>query len=350
MEYINTDTKINIICHDHGLFEQSPDKHIAGNGCPKCIGRHKTLEDVLLEFKNVHGEKYDYSQLNFIMITKKVKIICPDHGVFLQTPQNHISGKGCAKCANVALLSQDEILKLFIVTHGDRYDYSQVNYVGGKSKVKIGCKEHGIFEQLPNLHKNGSGCPKCAGVVVYSNIEVIEQFQVIHGDRYDYSKIKYSGAFNNIIIICKEHGEFSQTPKSHKKGSGCPDCAITIGHTKESYLNYCGMFDGKTHLYLIKCKNEKEEFFKVGISRLGSKARFESKRKLPYSFETLEEIYGDASLIWDLEKSIHKLLYKFKYKPELDFHGKTECFSSIPASVYKMIKKFNNDPQLQFFA
>lgn len=347
MEYINTDTKINIICHDHGLFEQSPDKHIAGNGCPKCIGRHKTLEDVLLEFKNVHGEKYDYSQLNFIMITKKVKIICPEHGVFLQTPQNHISGKGCGKCAGTEKLTQLEVINSFKNTHGERYDYSLVEYKNSKSKIKIICTEHGIFEQDVFSHRKGADCPKCAGVSSYSQEEIIKLFKSVHGNKYDYSNVVYKGIFPKVNIICKKHGSFKQSAKKHKEGRGCPECAETIGYTKKSYVEYCEKFEGKTHLYLVRCFEKNEEFFKIGISRKGALMRFDSKKKLPYNFEILEEIYGDANLIWDLEKSLHKLLTKHKYIPKLDFHGKTECFKDIPSHIFRMIKKFNNDPQLQ---
>lgn len=350
MKYVNTDTKIKIICDEHGVFEQTPDHHINGCGCPKCTGRGKTWEEVLVGFDKIHGNRYDYSESEFEMVTKKIKIKCSVHGNFFQTPQNHIVGKGCGKCAGSVLLNQSETIEAFIRTHGKRYDYSLVKYINGKTKVKIICEEHGIFKQLPQLHKTGSGCPRCAGVVPYTQAEMIQIFHQVHGERYDYSKVRYRGIFKKIKIICKDHGEFLQAAKSHKEGKGCPDCAITIGHTKENYLNYCDQFEGKTHLYLIKCSNETEEFFKVGISRLGAKERFNSSLKMPYVFQILEEIYGDASLMWDFEKSLHKLLVKYRYKPNIDFHGKTECFEKIPNSVYKLLEKFNNNQQLQLIS
>lgn len=346
VEYVNTKIKVKIICKEHGVFEQSPEKHLTGNGCPKCIGRHKTIDEVLVEFKAVHGDKYDYSRVEFSLLIKKVEIVCPEHGVFYQTSQNHIAGQACPKCGGSKKLTLSEYIAECRRIHEDKYDYSRVIYKNGRSKVKIICPIHGEFTQEAFSHKSGCGCPFCAGNYNLETNEVIDQFKRIHGDKYDYSKVNYTSAFNEVVIICKEHGDFNQTPKSHKKGSGCPECAVTIGHTKASYLEYCNKYEGKTYLYLIKCTNENEEFYKVGISRLGAKFRFDSKAKLPYDFEVLAEVFGDASLIWDLEKSIHALMHKQKYKPKLEFHGKTECFSKVPLKVLNLIDAFQDSKQL----
>lgn len=348
VEYINTKIKIKIICSEHGVFEQSPEKHLKGNGCPKCIGRNKTIIEVLAEFKNIHGDKYDYSRVKYSLLNKKVEIVCPEHGVFSQTPQNHIAGQACPKCGGSLKLTLLEYIDECKKVHDDKYDYSQVIYKNGRSKIKIICPAHGEFTQEAFSHKSGCGCPYCAGNYTLETEEVIDQFGRVHGDRYDYSKVNYTGVFNKVVIICKEHGEFTQTPKTHKKGSGCPECAITIGHTKESYLEYCDKYDGKTYLYLIKCTNENEEFYKVGISRLGARIRFDSKIKLPYDFEVMAEVFGDASLMWDLEKSIHTLMHKQKYKPKLEFHGKTECFSKIPKEIFGIFNNLKNSAQIGF--
>ena len=236
------------------------------------------------------------------------------------------------------------------MVHGNLYDYSLVDYVNSKTKIKIICHLHGVFEQEVFSHKSGCGCPICAGNFSLDTQEVITQFAEIHGDRYDYSQVEYVQAFGLVEIICREHGVFTQTARTHKKGSGCPECAVTIGHTKDSYIEYCNLHNGTTHLYLIKCSGDGEEFYKVGIARLGAKERFNTKLKLPYDFEVLEQINGDANYIWDLEKKIHGLLGKFKYKPKLGFHGKTECFSDVPKSVYKLLQKINNDQQIQLIA
>lgn len=345
--YVNTDTKIKIKCQEHGVFEQTPEKHLRGNGCPKCIGRHRTQDEIIAEFAGKHGNTYGYDQVRFTGMNNKVVIICHVHGGFYQKPRNHINGQGCPKCAATAKLSNDEIIEKFKITHGDNFDYSEAIYVNTKTAVKIICNKHGAFYQLPHLHANGSGCQICAGNYRLDTETIIKHFREVHGNTYDYSRMKYTSAFGHVEIICPIHGVFTQIARSHKRGSGCPECVVTIGHTKNSYIEYCNQYDGKTHLYLIYCFNEKEQFYKVGISRLGAKQRFDSSLKMPYKFKVIAEIYGDVSLIWDLEKNIHKLLYKFKYKPKLQFHGKTECFDEISQPVYKLINNFNNDCQLK---
>lgn len=338
--YVNTDTKIKIKCLEHGIFEQAPEKHLQGNGCPRCIGRHKTQFEIIAEFTARHGDTYKYDQVIFMGMNNKVIITCSVHGNFHQTPTKHISGQGCPKCAGTAPLSNDEIIEKFKITHGDKFNYSEVGYVNTKTAVKIICNEHGAFYQLPHLHVNGSGCPICAGNYSLDTETIIKQFRDVHGDTYDYSRVKYTRAFGQVEIICPIHGVFTQTARSHKRGSGCPDCAITIGHTKSSYIEYCDLYDGKTHLYLVECSKDDELFYKIGISRLGASERFNSKRKMPYKFKLLKQIYGDASAVWDLEKTIHKLLSSLKYNPDIDFHGKTECFSKINSNIFELIDAF----------
>lgn len=339
--YLNTDTPIQIICPNHGVFEQPPERHLRGNGCPKCIGRLKTQDEVVSEFVSVHGDTYDYKKVKFIGVTKKVTITCNIHGDFEQLPHKHISGQGCHKCAGTVKFSLDEVLNQFKAVHGDLYDYSEVKYENIKTKVKIICNEHGAFFQQSYVHAGGSGCPRCAGNYNLNTNIIIKQFREIHGNTYDYSHVKYTNAFDSVEIICHKHGMFTQVARSHKRGSGCPDCAVTIGHTKSSYVEYCNSYDGKTHLYLIECSNDSEFFYKVGISRLGALERFNTKLKMPYNFIVLKEVYGDASEIWDLEKKVHNLLSCKKYRPEIDFHGKTECFSKISSTALEAINNFS---------
>lgn len=343
VKYKNIDTKVKIVCAEHGVFLQTPYLHAIGNGCPKCIGRHKTQDEIIELFKLAHGDRYSYSQVVFTRVNDKVDIICREHGVFSQIATNHISGKGCSKCAGIYQYSTSEAVIKFKVIHGDIYDYDLVDYVNTDTKVKITCREHGVFEQAPYSHLSGAGCPKCASSYQPSTSEVIEQFKATHFDRYDYSKVNYQGAFVNVEVICSIHGSFMQTPKTHKKGSGCPDCAITIGYTKSSYLNYCSQFDNKTNLYLIRCycDDTSETFYKVGIARQGADNRFDSRYKLPYSYEILKEIGGDAGLIWDLEDSVHRLLQPYKHKPLKGFHGKTECFTHITEEAINLIDSYD---------
>lgn len=130
-----------------------------------------------------------------------------------------------------------------IEKHGDKYDYSKVEYVNTKTKVCIICPEHGKFFQTPNDHvSGGKGCVKCGfasnALKRSKNIDkFIEDAKKLHGDKYDYSKVEYINSSTKVIIICKNHGElteFTQTPNKHLEGRGCPDCANISRRGKRS--------------------------------------------------------------------------------------------------------------------
>ena len=130
-------------------------------------------------------------------------------------------------------------LKIFIEKakgkHGDKYDYSLVKYKNAKTKVKIICSEHGEFEQVPDNHIRRSGCPKCGGSKKQTLEEFISKAKQIHTDKYDYSKVEYINNSTKVTIICPEHGEFEQTPKQHLI-SGCWKCGV-IERSESRKLN-----------------------------------------------------------------------------------------------------------------
>jgi very-short-patch-repair endonuclease/ribosomal protein L36 len=182
----------------------------------------------------VHGDKYDYSKVEYVKSSKKVIIICKEHDGFLQIPNNHLRGAGCRFCGLKKIsLKLKHTKELFIVkaieTHGDKYDYSLVVYKNAKHKVIIICKTHGEFKQTPDNHCHGKGCELCARVIrtskqTYTKNIFIQKAIQKHGNKYDYSKTEYIKSNQNVIIICKEHGKFLQTPESHLSGAGCNIC------------------------------------------------------------------------------------------------------------------------------
>lgn len=123
-------------------------------------------------------------------------------------------------------LSIEEWIEKARKVHGDRYDYSKVEYVDAHTKVTITCPIHGDFIQTPNSHLNGGGCPKCGGSMKLTTQEFIARARKIHGDKYDYSKVDYINANTKVCIICPIHGEFWQTPSKHLNGRGCNECGI----------------------------------------------------------------------------------------------------------------------------
>jgi len=108
--------------------------------------------------------------------------------------------------------------------HGDKYSYENMNYVRNKEKINITCKIHGIFAQTPHDHLRGRGCPNCGGKKQSNTKEFIEKARAMHGDVYDYSRTVYSRAIDKVDIICKKHGPFNQRADSHLSGQGCRSC------------------------------------------------------------------------------------------------------------------------------
>lgn len=223
VEYVNSNTKVCIICPEHGEFWQSPSNHLKGKGCPKCIGRHKSTEDFIASAKKVHGDKYDYSKTEYVNASTKVCVICPEHGEFWQDPNSHLAGRGCPKCVREVTSLEDFLAKAKRV-HGDKYDYSKVEYVNATTKVCIICPEHGEFWQTPNKHLGGSNCPKCVGGAKFTKEDFVTEANKVHNNKYDYSKVEYVNANTKVCIVCPEHGEFWQTPGNHLAGAGCPNC------------------------------------------------------------------------------------------------------------------------------
>lgn len=124
--------------------------------------------------------------------------------------------------------------------HNDKYDYSETVYVNSRSKIIIICPEHGSFEQLPSSHLSGNGCPKCARVWSnehrknhqmssrksrgMTTAEWVDRAKIVHGDKYDYSQTVYVNQRTNVKIICKTHGLYEQKADSHLRGYGCKLC------------------------------------------------------------------------------------------------------------------------------
>jgi len=196
----------------------------------------KTTDKFIEESKNKHNNKYDYSKVNYVNSYTKINIICPIHGVFQQDPHHHLSGCGCKKCADDKMRKdRKKSLKLFIIQanekHHNKYDYNQVDYINSQGKVKIICAIHGVFEQTPNNHLRGEGCFKCSHkkineINTLNIIDFIEESNKKHYNKYDYSCVHYKHGNIKVNIICPIHGSFKQTPNAHKKGQGCPKCGV----------------------------------------------------------------------------------------------------------------------------
>jgi len=165
--YINTRTPVGIICSKHGKFSQTPENHLSGQGCPFCGNSIKLDAPTFIILANrLHLNKYDYSKVKYVNNKTKILINCSEHGDFLQTPNSHLRGRGCPICGyvkvSVALSSNliDFVLKAKDI-HNNRYDYSKFIYKNNRTKGIIICSIHGDFDQCPDTHFRGQGCPKC---------------------------------------------------------------------------------------------------------------------------------------------------------------------------------------------
>lgn len=189
--------------------------------------------NIVDEFIKKHSNKYDYSKVNYVNNRTNVEIVCPIHGSFFQNPYSHKMGSNCSKCVSRKKYDNLSFIEGAKKIHGDKYDYSKVNYINNKSKVDIVCPDHGIFKQSPNMHiSKKSGCPKCYGRNKNTK-DFIEIASKYHSNKFDYSNVDYKNAHDKVNIICPTHGQFSMSYNSHiTKGYGCPFCSETSGELK----------------------------------------------------------------------------------------------------------------------
>lgn len=201
-----------------------------------------TQEEFISRSSKIHTGKYDYSKVKYVSYDKKVIIVCNQHGEFLQTPNIHLSGGGCMKCAieyraSLKNLGQRRFLEKARNVHGDKYGYEKSMYISAKDKIEIICRKHGSFFQIADTHLRGAGCKKCNLEMLHSEKqkyteEYIEDAKKVHKDTYDYSQTIYVNSKSKVDIICKKHGKFSKNAAAHLMGEGCPICKISKGENK----------------------------------------------------------------------------------------------------------------------
>ncbi len=222
-----------------------------------------TLAQFLTTARKVHGNKYDYSKAIYVNTKTKLTVICPEHGEFTVAPNNHTSRKANCPACYVATKGQCNILTLnqFIINarliHGDTYDYSDVEYINTNTRITICCKKHGNFNQTPTGHVNHKqGCPMCGMEMRYTTLDqFISKAKSLHKNKYDYSKVEYIHCNTKVTIICPIHGEFSQTPSNHNvAGCGCPMCASTQKYSNKS-IEWLESIIEKENIYIQHALN-----------------------------------------------------------------------------------------------
>lgn len=173
--YTRAKDKIDIRCPEHGLFQQLPSNHRTGQGCPKCkfekVAKHNqsNTEDFIQKANKVHNQHYSYEKTNYLNNKTKVAITCPYHGSFKQTPSDHLSGKGCQKCARKLVgelntFTTETFIENANKVHKYKYDYSSTIYTKMQNKLTVICPTHGHFKQKAANHIQGQGCPSCGNI------------------------------------------------------------------------------------------------------------------------------------------------------------------------------------------
>lgn len=263
VNFFNTKTNVLIICKKHGEFYQQPSNHLAGKGCFKCYGTKALDTSIFIERSNkIHNYKYDYSQTLYINAKIKVLIICNTHGIFSQNPNSHLQSDGCKKCAMQLLANNKKLSNIDFIErankiHNYRYNYDSVEYIESHSSVQVFCFNHGLFNQLPNTHLNGSGCPLC-GIESRARLRsssvnfFIEKSNIVHNNKFNYSLVEYKNAITYIKIICPNHGIFEQTPANHLNGKGCYKCSNSnISKLEIKWLDHLNIEEKYRHQTII---------------------------------------------------------------------------------------------------
>lgn len=325
VHYCNSHTPVTIICPIHGEFRMIFDNHLKSEcGCPKCyrekFGKDQSIDknEFLKRAHNKFGDKFDYTNINYVSYTKDIKIRCKKHNKWFKiSPFDHLRNEygGCPECVSYShhhtksALSTEEYVMKARAVWGDTYDYSVTDYQSYKTKINIKCKKHDyVFSMLPQTHLNGHGCPLCedeersrlrfniekalddrkrfrerqvekrsiakrllstkrAGIA-YGVDEFLRIAKIIHGDDFDYRYVRedYVNQNTPVRIICKKHNYiFKQTPFKHVRGQGCPKCIGRLRTTesfiqeaKSIYGDYYDydetVFSNTTKHVIVKCK------------------------------------------------------------------------------------------------
>ncbi len=231
----------------------------------------------------------------------------------------------------MTLTTQDFINKANIV-HNYLYTYNNTIYTIGRNKVIITCHKHGDFTQIAANHLMGKICLQCTREKhkpkhTLDLQKFIDQANIKHNFKYDYSNSIFINTRTNIEIICSTHGSFNQLANNHLRGAECPKCSHTTVYSKTNWITMCNKKNNDPLVYIIRCFNETENFIKIGKTSYTTKMRFNGET-LPYSYEIIKEIKGSPDFIFDEEVRLHRLYLEYSYIPLINFGGKTECFST----------------------
>lgn len=294
----------------------------------------KLNTDIFIErCGKIHGDKYDYSMVEYKTNRDYVKIVCNTHGEFLQRADVHMSGSGCKLCKDDEKRGNIlDFIERSNEIHNNVYDYSKYIYSSYNNNSVIVCKIHGDFLQAPHNHLKGQGCPKCNGGISYILQDFIDKSNKVHNFKYNYDKCEYVKSNIKVIITCEKHGDFMQKPNNHlSKKYGCPKCGFIISKVENDWLDNLNI----PLEFRQKTINNKDIYCRVDA--------YDPIRNVIYEF------YGD---FWhgnpNIYKSdeinpVNKLSFGELYSNTIDKENKLKLLGYNIVSIWESdFKKINN--------
>ncbi len=268
-------------------------------GCKLCSlkNRRKTTEQFIEDAKLVHGKRYNYLLVNYINNNTKIDIICKIHGVFLQKPMIHLLGNGCKICSGYKITIKEFITNAEKM-HNNKYDYSNSIYIDIKTKLNIKCKIHGEFSQIPSDHLSGKGCKKCSAIIVANKkrktlSQFINDAIKIHGNKYNYDKVLYVKSSKKVIINCLTcNNIFSQSASGHLNGNGCNFCNLSKGEIKINDYLIKNNIIYETQKKFDNCKNQRKLPFDFYLPDYNTIIEFDGKQH----FQSIKCFGGEKQL------------------------------------------------------
>ena len=354
VEYVNSKTKICVICHEldefgeeHGEFWVRPHDHIKNkkSGCAKCANKIPyTTESFIRKAKLIHGDKYDYSEVVYINKRTKIHLKCKKCGnEFEQYPLSHLQGHGCRKCSSKEnslkyKRTKEQFIEEAKKIHGDKYDYSKVEYVNINTNVCIICPKHGEFLQRASSHLHGCGCKKCNNEKNrYTTQQFIEKVKLIFGNIYDLYKVDYKTTYDEVCIICQKHGEFWKKPIDIIQGHGCPLCnSSSLEREIRLFLNENNIFfeEQKKFIWL----QNKQSYLKLDFYLPQYNIAIECQGE--QHFKPIEYFGGENGFIKQIERD------KNKFSLCNEHNIKILYYSNVINKEYELGEVINNKDKL----
>ena len=322
-------------------------------------------EAVKAQFKEKHGDYYDYSKFVYVNNTTKGIIICPKHGEFKQTAKRHKVGEGCPKCGYLKMtgrpvgiiLGKEDFVRRAIIAHNGNYNYDNLVFTRLKHLTTFTCPIHGDFQQTPRSHQNGRGCRKCGYESMVEKINkktfisqesYIERCKKIHNNKYDYSKVNYFRMTDKLTIICPKHGEFKQVADYHISGRGCKKCGYSTSLSKNEkelgdFIKSLGfkintndreLLEGNELDIVISSKKLAVEYNGIYWHSEAHKDKYYHRDKTNQCKEKAFQLIHIFANVWRFKKDLVKSFLKAKLGIfDKKLHGRKCMIQEIPYSI-----------------